>query len=101
MQVEQQVPVLLAPQQELVLLAQVLVLQQLVQVLQLALPALLHHLRLWRGLLQLQQFDLRRQLFFAVFLQQEMEFLYQLCLLKLQEVARQQRCDRLRTLTNV
>jgi hypothetical protein len=79
MQVEQQVPVL-QEQQELVLLAQVLVLQQLVQVLQLALPVLLHHLRLWRGLLQLQQFDLRLQLFFAVFLQQEMGFLYQLCL---------------------
>jgi hypothetical protein len=45
MQVEQQVPVLLAPQQELVLLAQVVVLQQLVQVLQLALPVLLRHLR--------------------------------------------------------
>jgi hypothetical protein len=44
MQVEQQVPVL-QEQQELVLLAQVLVLQQLVQVLQLALPVLLHHLR--------------------------------------------------------
>jgi hypothetical protein len=77
MQVEQQVP---QEQQELVLLAQVLVLLQLVQVLQLALPAQLHHLRLWRGLLQLQQFDLRLQLFFAVFLQQEMGFLYQLCL---------------------
>jgi hypothetical protein len=91
MQVEQQVP---QEQQELVLLAQVLVLQ-------LALPVLLHHLRLWRGLLQLQQFDLRRQLFFAVFLQQEMGFLYQLCLLKLREVVHPLRCDRLRTLTNV
>jgi hypothetical protein len=42
MQVEQQVP---QEQQELVLLAQVLVLLQLELVLQLALPVLLRHLR--------------------------------------------------------
>jgi hypothetical protein len=45
MQVEQQVPREQQEQQELVLLGQVLELLQLVLVLQLAPPALLHHLR--------------------------------------------------------